>query len=509
MAIDAVRRETPADPAQSRPPLVLTRRVASSIIVERVGPEAQALGLRPGLTLGEARAVVPSLIAIEHDPRRDVATLERLAGWALRFSPIVEPVEPNTLLLDITGCERLFGGEQPIARQARDGLRAQGFHARAAIADTVGAACALASTGTEPLTIAPQGLTREYLAPLPPVALRIDDHVARRLHELGIHTIGDLLTLPRSALPARFGSPLVRRLQQALGEIYEDVSGHTCEQPPAARISFETPLADLPTLQAVVGRLLAELFDKVTQAVLALRRLDCVLVFERATPTVLEIGLSRSSRAWRHVEQLVRRRLEAVDLSAGVLGVRLVAAETARWQPGQIDLFEPRDPGDEEDLGCLLDRLVNRLGADAVVRTELVDDHQPEAAFRYVRAAGKEKSPKTRQREKRKTTSESTNRRSLQPEEPQACRRPVRLFQRPPRIRVIALVPDGPPTWLAVHGREQLVARAWGPERIETAWWRGPDIRRDYFRVALETGEQLWVYRDATDGQWYLHGLFA
>jgi protein ImuB len=83
------------------------------------------------------------------------------------------------------------------------------------------------------------------------------------------------------------------------------------------------------------------------------------------------------------------------------------------------------------------------------------------------------------------------------------------VLRRPLPIRVIALVPDGPPTWFALPGREHVVARAWGPERIETAWWRGPDVRRDYFRVSSETGEQFWIYRSAKDGRWFLHGVFA
>ena len=87
--------------------------------------------------------------------------------------------------------------------------------------------------------------------------------------------------------------------------------------------------------------------------------------------------------------------------------------------------------------------------------------------------------------------------------------RPVRLLPRPVPLRVLALVPDGPPTWLALAGREYVVAHAEGPERIETAWWRGPDVRRDYFRVTTTDGRRLWVFRARTDGRWYLHGVFA
>ena len=200
----------------------------------------------------------------------------------------------------------------------------------------------------------------------------------------------------------------------------------------------------------------------------------------------------------------------------------------------ELDLFEPRDPNREEEFGCLLDRLVNRLGARAVVRVELVDDYQPERAFRYVSVAeGAEKgfsaqssvipsaarnpAPNAHLRQIPQSLRSFGMTNSALPHaapssaaSPRAAPpRPTQLLPKPLPIRVIALVPDGPPTWLAWRGREYVVARAWGPERIETAWWRGPDIRRDYFRVTVESGEQFWIFHSPTDGRWYLHGMFA
>ncbi|MBU0617509.1 MAG: DNA polymerase Y family protein [Planctomycetes bacterium] len=499
--------------------------MGSSLIVEQVDTHGQRLCLRAGMTLGQAQAIVPELLALEHEPRRDRALLERLAHWALRFSPIVQPVEPDTLLLDVTGCQRLFGGETNIARQAYDGLRAQGFHVRAAIADTVGAAYALASASSDAIVIAQPGQTSAYLAPLPPAALRIEPDVAERLDSLGVRTIGDLLMLPRASLPARFGPRLVLRLQQALGEVYEEVTAYAAEQPPAARINFETPLADLETIQAVVARLLEELFAQLRDRTLALRRVDCVLIYEGASPTVLAIGLSAASRAWRHIHELVARRVETADFSRGLIALRLVACETSRFKPGQIDLFEPRDPNREEEFGCLLDRLVNRLGERAVVRVELVDDYQPERAFRYVSVAGgTEKGFSVQRMQRNRHAAGSCPPRlkpwATRPSSPtlqglggrgllRRTARPTQLLPRPLPIRVIALVPDGPPTWLAWRGREYVVSRAWGPERIETAWWRGPDVRRDYFRVGVESGEQFWIFYSPNDRRWYLHGVFA
>ncbi len=502
----AWRDDAPADNAQR--PLVLTRSVGASLVVAQVCPAARRLGVRPGLSLGQAQAIAPALVAQPYAPLQDQTTLCRLADWAIRFSPIVEAVEPNVLLVDITGCALLFGGEENIAHQAVTGLAQQGFRARAAIADTVGAACALASAGTDRQIIVPPGQGSAYLAPLPPAALRIDPRTAQQLDTLGVRTIGDLLTLPRHTLPARFGRALVRRLQQALGETFEGVSPHRPDDPPRAGRAFDGPLADRATILAVAERLLVDVFAQVQQAEAALRRLQCVLYFEERAPLVLSIALARASRAPAHVAGLLAQRLEAVDLSAGITGLVLVARDTSHYRGRQGALFEPFEPGDDEALGCLLDRLASRLGYEAIVRPRLVDDHQPEMAFRYLPVAEAGSAPEPDLGPATSENSESVGG-PAPAMAPRWHRRPVRLFSRPVPIRVIALVPDGPPTWLAYRGVEHTIVHATGPERIETGWWRGPDVRRDYFRVLVESGAQWWVYRHPGRGQWYLHGVFA
>jgi protein ImuB len=227
---------------------------------------------------------------------------------------------------------------------------------------------------------------------------------------------------------------------------------------------------------------------------LALHALDCTLIYEHAPPTVFRVELSRASRAWKHVATLARQRLTSLALVEGVIGLRVVAARTERWHGRQADLFASREPGSDEAVGCLIDRLVNRLGTDAVARPVMIDDHQPEAAFRYLAAA-----------EQGLKALEDV---AADPPATSAAR-PLRVLSKPEPIRVIALVPDGPPTWCATREGEYAIACAWGPERIETAWWRGPDIRRDYFRVMTECGDQFWVYHVPDTPNWFLHGVFA
>ncbi len=502
LSTERARRDAvPADEGER--PLALARRVGASQVVEQVCSRARAAGLRPGWSLGQAQAIVPSLLVLPHEPRRDREVLERLARWAMRFSPVVEPVEPDTLLVDITGCQLLFGGEENIARQSAQGLAAQGFRARGAVSDTVGAAYALAAAGPEPLVIAPAGQTSAWLAPLPPRALRIAPQVSEQLEALGVRSIGDLLMLPRSSLPARFGSHLVRRLQQALGEVFEGVTPLQPEETPRAQWPFEVAVADFGAVFAAAECLLEEVFAQLGRRELALRRLECVLHYEDAGPVVVAVSLSRASRQRRHVAELLRQRLERLDLSPRVVGLTLVARETSRFRGGQGELFEPREAGDDEVLGCLIDRLAGRLGSEAVVRPELLDDHQPERAYRYVSVAEVGCEPGGAGSGPDLAVDASLARHGV------GNSRPVRLLSEPVPIRAIALVPDGPPTWFSYRGREHVVAQAAGPERLETAWWRGPDVRRDYFRVTAESGEQFWIFRAVGGGGWYWHGVFA
>jgi protein ImuB len=582
--------------------------------------------------------------------------LHQLADWGLRFSPLVEPVAPGALLLDLTGSRRLFGGGKSasvrvpsrsgaashaplllrissssslsndsgprtaddldidfrIACQAVEGLTGQGLMAVAVVADTPAAAYALAMThgaagrpqhelsalsralpraaqsphvslpsqtlpSEEPgwvdsddpcanrdlgserrrvgvcadghhsykhpragawgsdrasgsdfadrVVIVPEGQASAYLARLPPAALRLEPLVVDRLDAVGVRTIGDLLMLPRSSLPSRFGPQLVRRIAQALGEVFESLTPLRPEPAPDAGQGFDGAVCNAQVIESAAAELLEEVLARVIRNDHAIRRLDCVLYSEYAPPLVLPVWLSRGSRNARHMLDLLRPRLEQAlargaaaaaaalrrerahleilpddDAIAGFVGLRLVAVETSVWRAGQTELFEPCNAGDVEQLGGLVDRLVNRLGAEAIVRAERLDDYQPECAYRYVSVSdrgldicGSAKAEKSDGAAVHAPLQE----------------RPLRLLERPQAIRVTAIVPDGPPTWFYHAGREYAVARAWGPERIETGWWRGPDVRRDYFRVQTAGGEEFWVFRSAVDECWYLHGTFA
>ncbi len=506
LAADRARHDAPrSDHVEGSNPraLALTRPVGASLRIESVCPHAAALGVGVGMTLGQALAIAPGLRAEPSDSTLDRQAIERLADWATRFSPTVEIAGVDALLLDVTGCGPLFRGEPNLARRAHEGLQQNGFHTRVAIADTIGAAWAICVAADEPVFIAPPGESVACLAGLPPTALRIDEKTADRLWQVGIRCIGDLLMIPWSQLPARFGPHVVLRLQQALGEVCEPFTPHTPHNPPAAEALFELPVTELPPIQSVAEDLLERVCAALLLRDLAARRLDCALIFDRAVPQVVRVGLSRASRQRGHMLELLRQRLERIDPSAGVCGVRLTASETERWRAEQGELLEPMSGVDGPEFARLLDLLANRLGHEAVVRSLPADEHLPEAAYRYVSTAETGLPPEA------PGDAGAGGRREYGSRAGEAGPSlPARLLPEPLQIRAISNAVDGPPTWMLVRGREYIVTEAIGPRRIETGWWRGPDVRRDYFCVTTESGERFWVFRSGVDHRWRLHGVF-
>lgn len=510
------------------PPLALTRMHGSALFVAHACPRALAAGVRSGMTLAQAAAIAPGLRTLHDAPSLDRDFLLRLAAWAVRFTPLVQPVEPDVLLLNIAGCAKLFGGEKRLARLALRDLAGMNVHAHAAIADTVGGAWALATSGGDDCVVVPPGQTVARIAALPPVALRIDPCDAERLGSVGVRTIADLLSLPRSSLQTRFGRGLVRRLAQALGEVAEPISPLAFQPPASADWTFDGPLRDLAGLQSAARRLLARVFAELDRRQETLRRFDVLIHFEppldwecsiddaarrrrTRTPAHLPIALARPSRSEKHLGQLLARRLESVDLSAGVRGLRISAVQTSRWMAVTPGLFDDAPPADAETLAELLDRITNRLGHAAVLRPVLVDDHQPEKAFSHlpVADAGFESSLSDAAPHGPTPTN---------PERLAACLaaaprcvnpRPLRLLDPPSLIRAVSIIPGGRPVRMVWRGREHQLTHVHGPERIETAWWRGPDVRRDYFHVTSHTGEQFWIFLNLDERRWYLHGLFV
>lgn len=476
--------------------VVLADRVAQRQVVAACCPKACAAGVRAGMTLAHARALLPpaSTHIEDHDPRRDQAALRKLAVWAHRFSPLVAPDPPDGLLLDISGCERAFRGERRLVRQLLSGVDRLGITAQAAVAPTYGAAWALARHSEHRNPIISRSDLREAIASLPVEGLRIAPVVALALDELGIETIGQVIDLPRASLPSRFGDELLHRLGQATGDVMELIEPVRHVPMPRAERAFDGATTRIEAIEAGVRDLLDELTGQLAERQAGARALVIELGRMDSVPTRITVQLSRPCADARHLWTLARPRLERASLGYGVERLAVAAPHIGRIRHRQAEQWRhdaKDDAADSPEMAALVDVLSNRLGAENVMRVEVRPTHQPERVFGYVPAIeGMLAMPDC---PGALTTSD----------------RPTLLLSPPEAASVLAMVPDLPPSRVGWRGREHVIIAGFGPERVEAEWWRTRGSARDYYRVEDAGGLWLWLYREVETAKWFVHGVWA
>ncbi len=462
-----------------------------------------------------------------HDAQADLQILQQLAQWCEQFSPIVgldPPQSPTGLLLDVTGIGHLFGGDQALAERVVISLRRQGYWPRVAIAATVGAAWGLAHYGqSPPNTIfalqdadihqdnrsndqkssvtqpAPQVVstrqTAAATAPLPIEALRISPASIELLHRLGVDRIEQLLTLPRDELAARIGDEVTTRLDQALGNSDEIILAH---QPPTAfqtEWALEHPTDQHQVLFQAVKHLtqhLGHLLQAQNQGALQI----CCTFHMGAKLITITAGLFRPTAAADHLFQLLSMQLESCHLPGSVSKIVLAAIHTARLIYEQQALWQDDNHEQPQVLAGLIDRLSSRLGSATILAARLRSSALPEEGYALIPLTGPQSSLA-------RLNSAAGKRAPFQ-----AGHRPLQLLQPPQPLNVVRVTPNGPPIYFDHAGKRQQVGRHWGPERIETAWWQGSCIRRDYYRVECKSGCRFWIFRQLNDQSWHLHGRF-
>jgi len=515
---------------------------------------AAAAGVRAGITLAHARSLLGHAGAEVRPftPRDDALGLCRLARWALRFSPVAAPDEPDGLLLDISGCQRLYADESQHLTVIFDALRELGLTARLAVAPTFGCAWAVARYGDKTLSIVSPESVLASLSPLPVAALRIDEPARIALAAVNVTRIGELMAIPRAALADRFGAALLTRLDQALGRAFESTESIKPAETFAATWTFDGPIEDRAIIEHTVRGLLNQLLDSLRAKGLGVSELIVELCSHHGSPTQLTFPLTYPTCQFDHLWTLLRNRLETFRVAHPVEIVRLRAARTRTLADRQRALFDNALALDRETdaplLGALVDQLVDRLGARSVVRFEPRETYTPECAFASTAAV----IPKQRRSQSAPVVNIF------------AASRPSLLLDRPVAIEVMALLPDSPPAWFRWRGRELRVAVGCGPERIASRWWlRGmskstggqaasgtPGVRgkrglapspscakrstkslrevpvpfchntadgtraqgddaRDYYAVQTECGGVFWLFRLVSTGQWFVHGLWA
>ncbi|HUQ70168.1 MAG TPA: DNA polymerase Y family protein [Planctomycetaceae bacterium] len=490
---------------RQRPLVVFADAGGRGLRVTACSAEAAQQGVQPGRPLAEARAllerptrrrsraILPAAWE-RSNPAADRQVLQQLAFHCQRYTPLVGLAEcdaPESLLLDIAGCDHLYGDERGLVTAVTRDLTSQGFEIRTGLADTIGTAWAVAHAGTSG-QIVPPGDPTAVLQPLPLAALRVAPDTIGTLGRLDIRTVAQLLALPRASLPSRFGRALVRRLDQALGIVPESFTPERFAEPVSAAWSADDPLTSQLALTYVFRQLLSELLVSLATHRAGILELACELRTEQQT-IPLALRMSRPTTDEQHLIQLFELRCERQAWPGGIFALRLEVQRAAWIGAHQATLFAEDTQDTARDVALLVERLSSRLGEQAVLRPVYHPEPLPELSCRW--------EPWLTGATDRDGDAASPNPLVMQS-------RPWRLLPTPQPVEATSVVPDGPPLRLFFPGETCQVAQAWGPERIESGWSHQRDVQRDYYRVETERGAHLWVFRQRDTGQWFLHGIF-
>lgn len=470
-------------------PFVLTASVKNRAIITAANPLAEQQGAFAGMAVADARAAVPELLAIDDTPGKAAKLLRLLGLWCIRYTPIVTTDLPDGLMLDISGCAHLWGGESGYLKEIVLKLRHAGFDARAAIADTPGAAWAVAHFATAK-PIVERGNQAKMIAGLSPAALRLEAEVLDRLQKLGFRYIGQLLELPLPALRRRFGSALLLRLDQALGREEEYLDPLVPPIPYVERLPCLEPIRTAIGIEIAIEKLLLQLCLRLKVEGKGLRK--AVLKCHRIDGRKVQAGIT-TTKGSHSVSHLLRLfKLQITKIAPG-LGIELFVLDVPKVE----DIEAPQEQLWALDKGLantalaeLLDRVAGRIGPQAIQRFLPAEHYWPERSIKLATSIT---------------------------EEPETTwpvqMRPMRLLTPPELIEVMALVPDHPPKLFIYKGKRHNILKADGPERIGREWWQDSGQHRDYYAVEDNEGNRYWVFRsghyDGGDAQWYLHGYFA
>lgn len=530
-ATDCLRRADPGLAAER--PLALWERQKGAMRLAAVDGIASAAGLAPGHSLSDARAQLPGLEVREIDHAYLEQVFADFADWHSNASPIVSVLADKSpygdLVLDIAGVTHLFGGEAQMLAKLTGRLRGLGFTVAGGIADSVGAAWAMAHFA--PGRIVPEGQAMAALADLPVDALRLDEAQAFGLSQMGLKSIGQLYGRDRKALQARFGLSLLTRLDQALGLVAERVTPRIPAPTYYAERRFADPIGLMDDVLMTARDLAIQLALRLEAEGIGAQSFHLFLYRVDHKVMTLSVNAARATRDADHIAHLFVHRSERLegeyDPGFGIDMIRLAATSTSEVASTQVGAFETRDGA--EDLDRLYDRMTSRLGPLAVVRAKFVDTHIPERAVKLEPVVAR--------------TADDP---AAAP--PPDLRRPLRLLPQPEPVTVIAEVPDGPPIRMIWRRIAYRILKASGPERIEPEWWRSgqrlelllppgrpaqpaadgkapppvpalapfiPETQlRDYYVAEDEAGRRFWIFRQGlygaeTEPRWFLHGIFA
>ncbi|MEX0283191.1 MAG: DNA polymerase Y family protein, partial [Paracoccaceae bacterium] len=509
-------------------------------VVVSINAAAAQAGVHVGQPVRDAHGMCGTLLTRSRNAPAEARFLTTLRRWAGKFSPWVAEEAPDALVIDLTGCAHLFGGEASLLGVIEADCADMGLTVRAGIADTLGAAWALARfAGVEAGTqrsgdaidqearatrsragkrrhwtkggaapqvvtraqagrIAPPGQSYGALSPLPIAALRLDPDMATQLNRLGLRRIGDLLGQPRAALARRFGKGLVLRLDQAMGSAPEPVSPSGPPDHFAVRLTLPDPIGLKDDLMAGIDRMLPQLCSKLEDKGSGLRALRLEAYRTDQATEVVEIGLARPSHDPYRMRPLLEMKLDQIDAGFGIDMLRLVAVQTEplhkRTKTGHLGAGKAvrERLAQSSAMDDLIGRLGARVGLDAITRRHPASSHVPEKSAQTLAAAWSD---------------------PARDWPTPAVPRPLTLWRPEP---VFAAQDITLPTAFRWRGQDLACAGATGPERISPEWWLDdPDWRtgiRDYWDITTTGGDRLWLYYGhggTMSAGWFCQGRFG
>jgi protein ImuB len=452
-------------------------------------PETQCVTV--GMVAADAKAIVPCLQVVDDIPGKDVKLLTLLGEWCIRYTPFVAIDPPNGLILDVSGCTHLWGGERGYLKEVVTRLRSNGFDVRGAMADTIGTAWAIARFGKVKPIIEPGGQA-EALLSLPPAALRLNSIIIERLQKLGLRSIRSFISMERSALRRRFGQQLLLRLDQALGNENEVLQPLQPIEPYSERLSCMEPIRTAVGIEIAIKQLLEMLCLRLKQDGKGLRA--AVLKCYRIDGKLEQVSIGTSS-ATHHIEHLFKLFELKIATITPALGIELFIMEAPKTEdvlPGQEALWVGSPGLEDTAITELIDRLAGKVGDNVIHRYLPVAHYWPERSIKAVQSL--QERPQMNWRTDRP--------------------RPIWLLDKPERIAVTALIPDHPPMLFIYKRKVHHIKKADGPERIEREWWLENGEHRDYYNVEDTDGKRYWLFRsghysDDKTHQWFIHGFFA
>ena len=425
---------------------------------------AAAAGVRAGMALKNAYALLPDLLTSDYNEQEQIAHLEQLTLWALQYSSTVVREPPDTLLIEIQASLALFGGLTALLENIGQQLHQQRLTVQPGIAPTPSAATLFSRAGVRKTVRTVQALNTT-LATLNVAHLPLDDFTLKGLHQSGIHTLGELQTIPPAALTRRFGKQCTELLYKLDGRLPDPRTPYRAAETFSQALDLPLEAPDTQSLAFPLNRLLGALGGFLKARDLGIRHLDIQLHHHRHKPHTVALKFLDATASMGHLFRVATEQLDTQVLHAPVTRIALQSVELASLEREGRDLFH-KSQSQHQSVEQLLDKLVARLGADAVYTAMPEEDHRPEKAWQSMLLD------------------------KHRPHQPWPAR----------------------PLWLLSEPRllDEQVTLHTLPERIENGWWDEADVRRDYFIASNRQDTYYWLYRlRHQPDQWWIHGLFA